>query len=216
MLEFWSVDNFAFTGMGYSMSYIELMGTIFYLGSVQLMTQENIWTWPVGIGSVILFMSLFYQIHLYSDCLEQVYFLLISLYGWWRWRTPSAGGDRSLVIPDSSRRQRIAIAGITFGIAIATGAFMSRIHLVLPNLFPVPASFPYLDALTTIMSFTAMALMAQKYIESWYYWIMVDAIGIGLYYAKEVKLITVLYIILLFMAINGLRQWRKAARNHSR
>lgn len=86
---------------------------------------------------------------------------------------------------------------------------MSQIHTILPRLFPEQASFPYLDALTTIMSFTAMWLMAQKRIESWYYWIVVDIIGIWLYYVKEVKFIALLYVILLLIAINGSISWLK-------
>jgi nicotinamide mononucleotide transporter len=75
--------------------------------------------------------------------------------------------------------------------------------ILFPTLFPEKASFPYLDTLTTIASFTAMWLLVQKRIESWYYWIVVDVIGIGLYYVKGVRFIALLYVILLGMAING-------------
>jgi nicotinamide mononucleotide transporter len=132
----------------------------------------------------------------------------MGFYGWWRWLTPDPQGDRPLAIRYSSLQQRLAIAGVTFGLSMAWGAGMSRIHLIFPVFFREPASFPYLDAITTVMSFTAMGLMAKKYLESWYYWIIVDAIGIGLYYAKGVKLIALLYVILFFLAINGLGAWK--------
>ena len=80
-------------------------------------------------------------------------------------------------------------------------------HILFPALFPEKASFPYLDALTTIASFTAMWLLTQKRIENWYYWIAVDVIGIGLYYVKGVRFIALLYVILLAMAINRLISW---------
>lgn len=54
-----------------------------------------------------------------------------------------------------------------------------------------------------------MWLMARKKIESWIYWIIVDCIGIWLYYVKEVRFLSILYIILLLMAINGLLVWWK-------
>ena len=213
MVEFWSVHNIAFTLMGYPMSYIELLGTILYLWSVWLIARENILTWPVGILSVLLYMGLFYQIHLYSDFFEGIYALFISFYGWWRWRTPTPESAGVLTIEYSSRRQLLVSVGVTLGLSLAGGALMSRIHLILPSFFQEPASFPYLDALTTIMSFTAMYLMARKYVESWYYWIIIDTIGIGLYYAKEVKLIALLYVILLVMAVDGLRTWKKAVKS---
>jgi nicotinamide mononucleotide transporter len=155
-------------------------------------------------------MALFYQIRLYSDMLEQIYYLVISVYGWWRWSTPDSG--KVLQIRYSPPRKIVLIAAITIAISFVVGAFMSQIHLLLPAIFIEKASFPYLDALTTIMSFTAMWLMVQKRIESWYYWVIVDVIGIWLYYVKEVKFIAFLYVILLLIAINGSISWLKTAK----
>lgn len=61
MLAFLSVDNIAFTVLGYPMSYVELLGTILYLWSVWLIAHRRVLTWPVGIISVLLYMALFYH-----------------------------------------------------------------------------------------------------------------------------------------------------------
>ncbi len=45
--------------------------------------------------------------------------------------------------------------------------------------------------------------MLIKQIENWLYWTVVDIIGIGLYFTKGVMFVTLLYVILLFMAIRG-------------
>lgn len=84
---------------------------------------------------------------------------------------------------------------------------MGYVHIWFPKVFPEAASYPYLDALTTIMSFVAMWLMVRKHIESWLYWIAVDVIGIWLYFTKDVKFISLLYVMLLFMAIRGFLNW---------
>ncbi len=84
---------------------------------------------------------------------------------------------------------------------------MSRIHLYLPSLFPNPAAFPYIDAFATVMGFVAATLSAHRKIESWLLWICVDCICIGLYYARNVKFVAVLYIFFLALAINGLITW---------
>ncbi|MEO0562172.1 MAG: nicotinamide mononucleotide transporter family protein, partial [Chloroflexota bacterium] len=80
MMNLLSVDNIAFTVVGYPLSYIELVGTVLYLASVWLISRRNMLTWPVGIISVLLFMVLFYQIRLYADAIEQVYYLGASVY----------------------------------------------------------------------------------------------------------------------------------------
>lgn len=204
-----SVDNIAFTVLGYPMSYIELFGTILYLWSVWLISRRLTLTWPVGIFSVLLYMSLFYQIRLYSDAFEQVYYLGASAYGWWIWNKSPKSDGQVADVKYSRPSAMIVWIMVTAAASVLTGTLMSRIHLLLPAIFPEAASFPYLDALTTIMSFAAMWLMVQKNIESWVYWILVDVIGIWLYFVKEVRFISLLYVGLLIMAINGLFLWNK-------
>ena len=211
MLEWFSVNKIFFTVLNYPMSYIEFIGTIFYLWSVWLIARRNILTWPVGIVSVLLYMALFYQIQLYSDTVEQVYYLIASAYGWWRWLTPIQQTGQPIPVRWSSGRAAAVWMTATAVVSALTGLLMSRIHLLAPTWFPQPASLPYLDALTTIMSFSAMWLMAQKRIESWVYWIIVDVIGIGLYYVKDVRFVALLYVMLLGMAINGLMSWIRGA-----
>lgn len=206
------VSTVAITILGYPLSYIELVGTILYLWSGWLIARQRILTWPVGIVSVLLYMLLFYQIRLYSDALEQIYYLVASIYGWWFWSRRGPNSNQVLNPYVSPPRTLLLVGLITVSIALALGGAMTQIHRWLPVLFPAPAAFPYLDALTTIMSFSAMWLLAQKRIESWVYWIIVDVIGIGLYYVQGVRFISLLYVILLVIATHGLISWLRAAR----
>ena len=210
MLDFLNVNHIAFTIIGYPMSYVELIGTFLYLWSVWLISKRQVLTWPVGIVSVLLYVALFYQIRLYSDTLEQIYYLGASIYGWILWNKSSKDDGQIKDVTYGDRQSILSWLILTGVVSILAGILMGRIHLLLPVLFPEAASFPFLDALTTIMSFTAMWLMARKRIESWIYWIIVDVIGIWLYFVKDVKFISLLYVILLIMASNGLRLWNKA------
>lgn len=195
MLAFLSVDNIAFTVLGYPMSYVELLGTILYLWSVWLIAHRRVLTWPVGIISVLLYMALFYQIRLYADALEQIYYLIASVYGWLYWSKPTSSSDQGVIVRYSAPAEMLRWVLATATLAIAVGVLISRLHLLLPSVFPEAASFPYLDALTTVMSFTAMWLLARRRIESWIYWIIVDAIGIWLYFVKDVRFVSLLYVI---------------------
>jgi nicotinamide mononucleotide transporter len=207
-----SVDTVFFKVLGYPMSYVEFFGTVTYLWSVWFIAKRNVWTWPIGIVSVLLYLVLFYQIRLYSDALEQVYYLGASVYGWWFWTRSKSGGSVITDVLYSSRLSAASALAITALLSVVLGYATSRIHVWAPALFPQPASFPYLDAVTTIMSFTAMWLMARKRVESWIYWIIVDLIGIWLYFVKEVRFISVLYVILLGLAAKGLVDWEVTRR----
>lgn len=207
MMPWLSVETVFFTFLGYPVSYIEFFGTILYLWSVWLIARRNVLTWPVGLVSVVLFLAIYYQIRLYSDALEQVYYLGASVYGWWHWSRARLARNILQQVSYSPRRVLIRDGLVTLGAGLAFGALMSRVHVWLPAAFPAPADYPYLDALTTVMSLMAMWLMARQHIESWVYWIMVDVVGIWLYAIKDVKFIALLYVILLVMAVSGLKDW---------
>ncbi len=202
-----SVETIAVTLLGYPMSWIELVGTVTYLWSVWLMARRRMLTWPVGIVSVLLYLALFWQIRLYSDALEQVYYLGASAYGWYRWARGSAPGRTELKIRISPARTLALEAALVAAGTLALGRWMGKAHLVASALFPEPAAYPYLDAGTTIASFVAMALLTLKRLESWVWWILVDVVGIGLYWAKDVRFVALLYVLLLGLAIRGLVEW---------
>lgn len=208
MLEFFSVNTIAFDVIGYPLSFLELIGTIFNLWSVWLVTRRRIETWPVGLVGIAFFLLLFYQIRLYADVFEQIYFLVASVVGWWRWGRAAPETETQTGAAYSPRASLLGWAALTTLGGVALGAFVSRAHLLLPDFFQAPAAYPYLDALTTAISFSATWLMAQKRTEHWAYWIIVDVIGIGLYYAQGAVFVAGLYVVFLFLAIRGWLAWR--------
>ena len=203
------IDNTFFTIISYPMSYIEFFGTIAYLLSVWLVARKNLLTWPVGIFSVILYCLLFLQINLYADMIEQVYFLGMSLYGWWYWKqTLSKKDERSFAVsPQSTIAKCLAITVVG---GVGFGFFLMNADSILPKIFSEPASYPMIDAITTVASFVAMWLLSKKRVESWIYWIVVDVVAIWLYFIKDVKFLSLLYVILLGIAINGWLIWRRS------
>ena len=204
------VETVALTILGYPMSWIELVGTVTYLWSVWLMARRRMLTWPVGIVSVLLYLLLFWQIRLYSDALEQVYYLGASAFGWSRWAGAERDDGGALVTRVSKAPALLIQIGLVAAGTVALGHMMARAHVFAPAFFPEPASYPYLDAGTTIASFVAMALLALKRVESWLWWIAVDVVGIGLYWVKDVRFVALLYVVLLGLAVRGLIEWRGA------
>lgn len=212
MVELLDVNTIFFTIWGYPMSYIEFFGTLLNIACVYLVARRNILTWPIGIIATLMFGALFYQIQLYSDVIEQIYFLATGLWGWYLWvRYKQQKENRTIAVRYAANKTRlITVAAIIIG-TIVLGYFMSNIHIYWPTLFPQAAAFPYLDALTTVMSFAAQILLVIRIVESWVLWVIVDVIAIWLYAQKEVLFVTVLYIILLIIATRGLFAWRKEA-----
>ncbi|HEX8552068.1 MAG TPA: nicotinamide riboside transporter PnuC [Abditibacteriaceae bacterium] len=206
-MNFWSVKSIAFSVAGYDLSWLELVGTIFNLWSVWLMTRNRILTWPVGIVGVVVFGVLFWQMQLYADFFEQIYYFATGFWGWWLWKQ-SGAPDNGAIERNSLRENLIWLLGTAI-VSFFAGWANSNLHLWMPRLFPTAASFAYLDATTTIMSFSAQILMARRRLECWPIWIAVDVIGIWLYREKGMLFVSGLYCIFLALAIQGLFSWRR-------
>ncbi|MBN1393342.1 MAG: nicotinamide mononucleotide transporter [Sedimentisphaerales bacterium] len=209
-MTFFSVNNVFFTFLGYPMSYIELSATLLIAVYVLLITRRIIWAWPLGLVVFSLFAVLFYQIRLYSDFFEQFYYIGNCFYGWYSWK--KAGDKKEIDISCATNKSRLTAILIIAAGGTLLGFMMSRIHIYLPVLFPQPAAYPYIDAAATVMGFVAAALSAQRKIESWCLWICVNIICIGLYYARDVRFVMLLYVFFLALAVNGLLTWRRELR----
>lgn len=214
LLQLFDVNNIMFTLLDYPISYIEFAGTIFNLACVWLVARKNILNWPIGIIGVILFGILFYQINLYADLFEQFYYLVTGFWGWYVWtklKKPNDSNEDITVLRNTKKENIIMITTILVTSVIG-GWALARIHVWLPDMFPEPAALPFLDTLTTMMSFAAQFLMIKRRLENWILWIIVDVIAVGLYWYKQVPFIALLYLIFLFIATSGLINWTKTYR----
>ncbi len=204
-MEFFSVNNIAFEVLNYELSYVELIATAFGLLAVYWASKENIWTWPASIINVTTLFILLYQFQLYADMFLQIYFLILTLYGWYYWRKPKE--EREIT---NTSNQMLVIYSIIYVIGtIGIGKLMSGIHLQLPTYFPQPASFPYGDAFTTTGSIIAMIMLSRKQIENWLVWIIVDIVSIILYYQKGILFLAAEFGIFMVICIFGYYNWRK-------
>ena len=214
ILEFFSISNTFFKVLGYEISYLEFIGTIFNLACVILVARKNILNWPLGLIGVLLFGALFYQINLYADLFEQIYFFITGIWGWYMWQAakkPKEDKERIVVTKNTNKVNIMWLGVIVIGTLIGTWV-MSNIHIWLPALFPEAASLPLPDTATTAASFVATILMMQRKLESWILWIAVDIVAIWLYWYKQVPFIALLYLVFLGIATGGYITWRNTYR----
>jgi nicotinamide mononucleotide transporter len=190
------------------MSYLEFFGTIFTAWSVWLAAKNKISTWPVSIIGIVLYGLLFYQIQLYSDLFEQVYYFVTALWGWYLWNRIDNRQDVHSTVTKSTYKQNLFSFVMLAVLTVSLAKFMANIHVLFPVLFSVPASFPLVDSFTTVLSLIATVYLAKRKIENWYLWIVVDVIGVWLYYEKGVIFLSVLYLCFLINAFYGLYKWR--------
>lgn len=206
---FFDINNIAFKLIGYPISYVELIGTLFGLISVYLASRASILTWATGIINEVFLFILFFQVQLYADMFLQVYFFIVTLFGWYNWKHKPKQNS----ISTTNFKTRIWIAILIIVGTILAGFFFANIHLYLPQYFKTEASFPFADSFVMVLSIFATVLLAQKKIETWYLWIVVDIVCVFLFFKKGIVFLGIEYLVFLGLATYGLLNWKKEMKN---
>lgn len=179
---------------------IELIAVSFGITSVIFAKNENILVFPTGIISTILYIIICYKFILYGDMLINIYYTLMSLYGWYVWSFKVSGEN---VVITTSKKDDVAKSIFIF---LSTIVIISCIYVYFDRMRNLT---DYLDTFTTAIFFTAMWLMANKKIEHWIFWIIGNLISIPLYFVKGLGFSSIQFTIFLILAIIGYMQWKK-------
>jgi nicotinamide mononucleotide transporter len=187
------------------MSTWEIIGTLLGIVGVWLMIRQNVWGWPIGLVQVAVYAWVFFGAKLYSDAILQVFFFAIQAYGWWHWLHGDPRERRRRSELPVTRLRPAAIMRWAIAGAVATavwGEFMRR---------TTDAALPHWDAFILMFSLIAQWLQAQKRLENWAGWMLVNVVAVGVYWAKDLRLTAGLYVVFFGMAAMGHLAWRKSS-----
>jgi nicotinamide mononucleotide transporter len=177
---------------------IEAIAAIASAWSVWLLAKNNPLGWWIGLIGVIAYAAVFYQVKLYGEVAIQFFYLVTSLQAIYIWLR---GGENSTEKPVSRINQRWLILT---AVLVTVGVFGLRTVLV-----SLGGAVPFWDALTTILSAIAQLYLMERYLESWYLWIVADTIYVPLYASRGLYLTSILYAIFWLMAIYGLQNFQR-------
>ncbi len=178
------------------MTIIEAIAVLCGLMAVWLTVRQNVLCWPIGLVQVSLYIYIFLESKLYSDMLLHMLYVGFQIYGWYHWMH---GGRNAAPLKVSELRSKGPWIGGTIAGSVLWGTLMVRY---------TDAAAPYPDAFIAAASIAAQWLTTRKNIESWYFWIAVDVVGVFVYLYKELYLTTGLYAVFLVLCVLGVRQWR--------
>jgi len=182
----------------------EIVAVVTGIASVWFSRSENILVYPVGLINTLLYIYLSFINHLFGEAAVNLYYSIMSIYGWVLWSKKDRNQHRLVVITGSSGKEWLQHIGF-FSFFYIT-IFLSLSYL--KRTF-TPGAIPWADAFASATAFTGMWLMAKKKVESWYWWIATNIASIPLFYVKHLAMTSVYYAILLVMAVFGLLEWSK-------
>ncbi len=185
---------------------IEIIGTLVGVIYLWLEYRASIYLWVASIIMPAIYLYVYYNAGLYADFGINIYYLLIALYGWAAWRYgfhlfgSKKKEEKELAITHTPKR-------VWGKLALTYIAAQCVITYILVN--HTDSTVPWWDSFTTALSIVGMWMLARKYIEQWWVWLVVDAVSAWLYIYKGLYFTAVLYAVYAIISIFGYFKWRK-------
>jgi nicotinamide mononucleotide transporter len=187
--------------------WVEAIAVIAGIVSVWYSRKENVLVFPTGLVNTTFYIYLSYKGHLLGEASVNLYYTIMSFYGWYLWtRTKEDHQTPLLQITTSTTNEWLKQIGFftTFYLVIYASLSYAKTAFA-------PEAIPWADAFASATAYTAMWLMAKKKVESWIWWILTNIASIPLYFIKGYAFTSVQFLVLLFLAIAGWRSWYKKA-----
>lgn len=179
-------------------SYLELTAVFFGLLSVWFMKKERVLVFPFGIINVQIYVYICFDTKLYAYASINVFYFIMSVYGWYNWTRKDAD-DKRIKISQCSRTEMIFNT-------LAIVLFFFLIRFILKKY--TDSRLPDWDAFTTSVYIIAQWLLSRKKIENWLLWILGDVISIGLFASQNLYFSSLQYLVFTIIAVLGFLEWR--------
>lgn len=210
------------TIFGHTIAWREVIGNLFGLASAILGMRRTVWAWPIGIiGNALLFtvfMGVWFvnpQEHsLFGQASRQVFFIVTSIYGWWRWqqsRKTRVKGAPAITPRWASVRERV----VYLVAAVVLVVLCQWIFAQVGAGWPAPRWYYWTDAWIFVGSILATFAMARGWVDFWLVWIAVDLVGVPLLWSSGYYPSAILYAVYGAFVLWGFVVWRKAARDEA-
>lgn len=182
-------------------NYVEIIGATLGLIFLFLEIKENVWLWPVGLLSSVFYVAIFFSAKFYADMGLQVYYVLISIYGWYKWWRGSKNSEEDdLPIVRLNARLAMMLAVVTLLIFVGIAEVLKRY---------TDSPVPYWDSFISSLSIVATWMLAKKIIEMWWIWVIANFVSLCLYFWKGLYPSVVLFFFYTVMSFAGYYAWRK-------
>ncbi len=182
-------------------TFLEALAMLLSILYLLLAIKQNIWCWVAGFFSTLIYTILFFDALLLMDSFLNLYYLLMSIYGWYSWKYVNKNIYRkNLKISKLSLKTNLNYILLLTCFSIVLGYFMDNY---------TQAQYAYLDTFTTVFAIFSTFLLAKKILETWLYWIVIDLISIFIYLNKGFYLTAILFIFYTILAFVAYINWKK-------
>lgn len=179
---------------------LEICALTLGLAYALLAVRRNRYCWVSGGLSSAILVGLAMRAQLPMQAGLNLYYVGMSVYGFWRWSTGDASAQRITTWP---------LRAHVLGLILVVAAAAATARLLAAG---TQAAQPFLDSLTTWASLLTTWLVAQVKLESWIYWIAIDLVLAGLFASQGLYITALLFLVYLGISAVGFTSWRHQYR----
>ncbi len=187
---------------------LEAVAVVMGIVSVWYSRKENILVYPTGLINTTLYIYLSFKGHLLGEASVNLYYTIMSLYGWYLWTRKTEDKTKFVLQITHSNKKEWLQQLLFFGVIYA----IIYLLLTYAKTAFAPEAIPWADAFASATAYTGMWLMAKKKVESWIWWILTNIASIPLYFIKGYAFTSVQFIVLLILAIAGWISWNQKSK----
>jgi len=181
---------------------LESLAVLLSLGYLVLAVRENSVCWYLAFLSTSIYVYIFATVSLYMESFLNVYYMGMAVYGWYQWKRAGLQGVGRDICRWPPSWHLLIVGAVFVGSLIS--AQMLRAY--------TDARFPFLDSFTTWGSIVATVMVAQKVLENWLYWLVIDALSIIIFVDRELYQTALMFVLYLILAAIGYYNWSKIYR----
>ena len=191
-------DFFQWFGNNWSEVFAVVTGLLY----IFLEIKQKPAMWVVGFISSLVFVFVYFQSKVYGYAALYVYYVMVSVYGWfcWRYAQQSDGGVTELQVSRLQMMLALVLAAISVTLWIGIGYTLTRF---------TDSPVPYLDALGVSFSIVATWMLARKILEHWILWIFINFFSSALFFSRELYPTAGLFVVYGIMSIIGWFKWKQ-------
>ena len=186
--------------MSFEWVNLETLAVFLGIGYLLLAMRESSLCWYCAFFSTALYVWIFGDVSLYMESALNVYYMAMAIYGWLQWQRGGADKSGVKIIRWTSKQHIL-------GVVIILAASVTSGYLLSSN---TAAKLPYLDSFTTWGSVFTTIMVAQKVLENWLYWIVINSVSIYLYIDRGLDQTAAMFFLYLVLATIGFLTWKKA------
>ncbi|WP_237235787.1 nicotinamide riboside transporter PnuC [Sphingobacterium mizutaii] len=179
-------------------SWLERFSVICGIIQVLLSKNNKVSNYLFGIMGITTGMLVLYNAGLYAEIALQIYYLVMSIYGWWFWISNKTAKEQP--ITHTTKQEWVTVLGIVFG------GFLI-FYFLLRSI--TNSDVPIWDAWATSTAWAGMWLLAKRKIENWILLNISNLFAIPLLIHKDLYLFAALTTFLFIVAIFGYLNWKR-------